>query len=203
MRRAVIALLSCLAAVVHAAEIPLTDATVVPGKRVGPIEKGMTLTGLKTLLGGDKVKAADLPGPEGSSFPGAVVFKGTDREAQIVFNPEGDEREIVEIRILGKGWKLPDGLAKGATVEAVEKANGKPFKVSGFDWDYGGYAHLKGGKLEDKLSIRFSSGDKALDPSLIGDREIPSTDAKLRKSGVKVSEISVIFLLEKPKPESP
>ncbi|BCU76117.1 hypothetical protein [Luteolibacter sp. LG18] len=201
LRRLFLAFAGCAA--LHAAEIPLTDATVVPGERVGPIEKGMTLFGLKTLLGADKFKSVDLPGAEGETIPGAIVFKGTDREIQVVFNPEGDEKEIVEVRIVGKGWKFPDGLARGMTVEQVEKVNGKPYKVSGFDWDYGGYADFTGGKLAGKVSVRFNHGDKELDKSLIGDRSLSSTDKKLREAKVTATEISVIFPLEKTPPAKP
>jgi len=201
LRHLFLALVGCAA--LHAAEIPLTDATVVPGERVGPIEKGMTLFGLKTLFGADKLKFVDLPGAEGETIPGAIAYKGTDREVQVVFNPEGDEKEIIEVRIVGKGWKFPDGLAKNMTVEQVEKANGKPYKVSGFDWDYGGYADFKGGKLDGKVSVRFSHGSKELDKSLIGDRSIPSTDKKLRDAKVTAAEISVIFPLKTPAPAKP
>ncbi|MFD0893326.1 hypothetical protein KBB96_18025 [Luteolibacter ambystomatis] len=201
LRHLFLALIGCAA--LHAAEIPLTDATVVPGERVGPIEKGMTLFGLKTLFGADKLKYVDLPGAEGETTPGAIAFKGTDREVQVVFNPDGDEKEIIEVRIVGKGWKFPDGLAKGASVAQVEKANGKPYKVSGFDWDYGGYADFTGGKLAGKVSVRFSHGSKELDKSLIGDRSIPSSDKKLRAAEVTAAEISVIFLLKTPAPEKP
>src|SRR5262249_17585108 len=35
-------------------------------------------------------------------------------------------------------WTAPHGLKLGMALEDVEKANGKPFKLSGFGWDYGG-----------------------------------------------------------------
>ncbi|MGC4015669.1 MAG: hypothetical protein QM755_14275 [Luteolibacter sp.] len=201
LRRLFFVLFGC--ATLHAAEIPLTDATVVPGERVGPIEKGMTLFGLKTLFGADKLKFVDLPGAEGETTPGAIAFKGSDREVQVVFNPEGDEKEIVEVRIIGKGWKFPDGLAKGMTVEQVEKVNGKPYKVSGFDWDYGGYADFTGGKLDGKVSVRFNHRAKDLDKSLTGEKSISSTDKKLREAKVTADEISVIFPLKPSVPQKP
>ncbi len=172
------------------AEIPLDDSTIVVGERVGPIEKGMTLFGLKTMFGGGKVKAVKIPGAEGEEIDGVRLFGGTDREIEIIFNPEGDEKEIWDVRIIGKGWKFANGLTPKMSIAELEKINGKPYLVSGFDWDYGGWANFEGGKLEGKVSIRFSpEGD--VDQSLSGDKQIPSTNKKLRAAKVSMTDISV------------
>ncbi|HEY1082949.1 MAG TPA: hypothetical protein VGE29_11830 [Prosthecobacter sp.] len=175
----------------QAEEIPTTDTTIIPGVRVGPIEKGMTLFGLKTVYGGGTVKAADIEVGEGSTEPGAKLFAGTDRELEILFNPEGDEREVWDVRIIGKAWKFQNGLKLGQRLEEVEKINGKPFKVLGFGWDYGGYANFEGGKLEGKVSIRFGPTAKEVSDDLSGDKEILSTDKKLRAAKVVVETISI------------
>ena len=80
IRRLFIALLSASSLSLTAAEIPPDDNTIILGERVGPIEKGMTLFGLKTLFGGGKVKPVKIPGPEGSELDGVRLFAGTDRE---------------------------------------------------------------------------------------------------------------------------
>lgn len=172
------------------AEIPLDDSTIIVGERVGPIEKGMTLFGLKTMFGGGKVKAVKIPGAEGEEIDGARLFGGTEREIEILFNPEGDEKEIWDVRIIGKGWKFANGLTKKMSIAEIEKVNGKPYQVNGFGWDYGGWANFEGGKLEGKVSIRFSpEGD--VDDSLSGDKQIPSTNKKLRAAKVSMTDISV------------
>lgn len=177
-----------------AADIPLDDSTIVPGVRVGPVEKGMTLFGLKTLFGGGKVKPAEIPGPEGTTLEGARLFEGTDKELEIIFNPEGAEKEIWDIRIIGKVWKFDNGLKLGMTVEELEKINGRAFTISGFGWDYGGYANFEGGKLAGKVTIRLDPPEAAVIPeALSGDRAIPSSDKKLRALKAKAGEISVIF----------
>jgi len=184
----------CLASVfsLRAAEIPLDDSTIVLGERVGPIEKGMTLFGLKTLLGASKVKPVKLPGPEGTELDGVKLFAGTDRELEILFDEESQEKEISDVRIIGKGWKFTNGLKLGMSIAEVEKVNGKPYEVSGFDWDYGGYANFEGGKMEAKASVRFSPTGE-INKSLSGDKQIPSTDKKLRAAKVTVTEISVFL----------
>lgn len=185
-------LLLLTVAVLPAAEISPDDTTIVIGERVGPIEKGMTLFGLKTLLGGGKVKAADIEVGEGETLPGAKLFEGTDKELEILFNPVGDEKEVWDIRIIGKAWKFENGLKLGMSLEAVEKINGGPFIILGFGWDYGGFANLEGGKLAGKVSLRFEPGENT-DESLSGDQEIPTTNAKLRASKPKVESITVVF----------
>ena len=177
----------------RAEEIPADDLTIVPNVRVGPIEKGMTLFGLKTVYGGGKVKAAKLDGAEGETIDGAKLFEGTDRELQIIFNPEGDEREVFDIRIIGKAWKFTNGLKIGLTMTEVEKINGKPFQMAGFNWDYGGYGNFDGGKLEGVVSVRFDPGEKDVDDSLSGDRQISTSDKKLRALNPKVSDLTVSF----------
>ena len=76
-----------------ASEIPLDDATIVLGERVGPIEKGMTLFGLKTLLGAGKVKPTKIPGPEGTELEGVRLFTGTERELEILLDEESQEKD--------------------------------------------------------------------------------------------------------------
>jgi hypothetical protein len=174
------------------AEIPLDDLTIIPGERVGPIQKGTTLFGLKTLFGGGKIKAADIYVGEGNTEPGAKLFEGTDKELEILFNQEGDEREIFDIRIIGKAWKFKNGLRLGQSLEEVEKINGKAYAIWGFGWDYGGYANFEGGTLEGKVSLRFGvKGDTH--SSITGDQLVPTTNKKLRAAKPVVEQISVMF----------
>lgn len=174
-------------------EISLDDLTVVPGERVGPIEKGMTLFGLKTLFGGGAVKAADLDVGEGDTEPGARLFEGTDKELEILFNQEGDEREIVSIRIRSKAWKSKQGLRIGLPMEEVEKINGKPFAIWGFSWDFGGFASFEGGgALQGGVVLRFGiKGDPH--ESIVGDQLIPTTHKRLRAARPEILEMSVVF----------
>jgi hypothetical protein len=176
----------------QAAEFSLDDDTIILGKRVGPIVKGMTSADLKTLLG-KKVKLSKLDGPEGTVIEGAKAFEGTDRELEIMFNPESKRKEISDIVIVGKAWKFENGLKLGLTMTAIEKINGGPYKMNGFGWDYGGFADFEGGKLAGMVSVRFDSGDADLPDSLSGDRQIATTDKKLRALNPKASHISVFF----------
>ena len=111
----------------------------------------------------------------------------------MIFNPEGNEKEITDIRILGKAWKFENGLRSGMSLSEVEKVNGKPFQIMGFNWDYGGYANFEGGKLAGTLSLRFDPGDSDVPDEISGDRQIPTTNKKLKALNPKVGEITVFF----------
>jgi hypothetical protein len=189
--RTLLCLLAVFATIIaHADEFDPKDNTIVLGERVGLIKPGMKFTDLERAYGKGSIKAMELDGPEGTTIPGAKLFAGTDRELEIIFDEE--KKTVADIRIVGKAWAFANGLKLGLSIAEVEKINGKPFQLSGFDWDYGGYANFEGGMLAEKVSVRFEPGGKS-DPSLSGDKQIPSTNKKLRASGAKVSEISVLM----------
>ena len=178
---------SCLAA-----DAP-NDTTIVIGERVGAITPKMTLLGLKTIYG-KNMKPAQLDGPEGTTLDGVKLFTGTDKELEIILEQVGDEKIVSAVSIIGKAWTFSNGLRADMTLEEVEKLNGKPFTISGFDWDYGGYANFEGGKLEAGVSIRFEPTTENRSEKLSGDVQIRSDDKALRAAKPKISgSISVMF----------
>ena len=65
------------------------------------------------------------------------------------------QRWMAKLELFLRGYSFGDGI------EAVEKANGGPFAVSGFEWDYGGFVtDWKGGKLKEAggcaTTVRFA-----------------------------------------------
>lgn len=194
-------LLSCLlllltaTACLHADEFDPADNTIILGQRVGLIKPGMSSADLERAYGKKNLKLMELPGPEGSTFPGAKLFEGTDRELEIAWNPEKEDKKIVsEVIIIGKAWKFENGLKEGLGLAEVEKINGKPFKVAGFGWDYGGYANFEGGKLEGKISIRFDIKSDDYPDSVSGDRMLPSSHKALRALKPFVAERISVFM---------
>ena len=182
-------------AVLHADEFDPADNTIVLGKRVGLIKPNMTATDIERAYGKKNLKMEQLPGPEGETFAGAKLFEGTDRELEIVWDPENEDKKIVfDVRIIGTAWKFENGLKAGMTIEEVEKINGKPFKIAGFSWDYGGYANFEGGKLEGKVSIRFNPSTEEIPDYLQGDKQLSSTDKKLRAVKPTVEEMITVFM---------
>lgn len=191
-------ILACLllfTAFLHADEFDPKDNTIVLGKRVGLIKPGMTVTDIERAYGKQNLKLQKIPGAEGEEIDGAKLFAGTDRELEIVWDPDNDKKLVVfDIRVLGKDWKFENGLKSGMTVEEVEKINGKPFKIAGFEWDYGGYANFEGGKLAGKVSIRFSPTTENVPEYLMGDKQLSSADKKLRAAKPLVDEGISVFM---------
>lgn len=183
------------ATVLHADEFDPADNTIVLGKRVGLIKPNMTAADIERAYGKKNLKMEQLPGPEGETFAGAKLFEGTKRELEIIWDPDKEEKKIVfDVRIIGTAWKFENGLEVGMTIAEVEKINGKPFKIAGFSWDYGGYANFKGGKLAGKVSLRFNPSTDEIPDYLQGDKELSSTDKKLRAVKPVVEEMITVFM---------
>ena len=176
----------------HAAQGAEPDHSIELGKRVGAVTRKTDLAQLQTAYGPEKVKSADLPGVEGETIKGAIVLGGTDHEMHVIWHPEKPGKEAFHVDLVGKAWKLEGGVKLGATLEEVEKANGGPFKVYGFGWDMGGFAVFEKGKLDGKVMVRFvSTGPESED--ILGDRQIPSNNAKLRAAKPVVEKLSVFL----------
>ena len=198
MNRRMNRILACLllfTAFLHADEFDPKDNTIVLGKRVGLIKPGMTATDIERAYGKQNLKLQKIPGAEGEEIDGAKLFADTDRELEIVWDPDNDKKKVVfDIRVFGKAWKFDNGLKSGMTVEEVEKINGKPFKIAGFEWDYGGYANFEGGKLAGKVSIRFNPSTENVPEYLSGDKQLSSSDKQLRAAKTLVEEGISVFM---------
>lgn len=191
----ILACLLLLCAFVHADESDPKDNTIVLGKRVGLIKPGMSSADIEKAYGKDNLKQQKIPGAEGEEIDGAKLFAETDRELEIVWDPDNEKKKIVfDIRVIGKAWKFENGLKSGMTVEEVEKINGKPFKIAGFEWDYGGYANFEGGKLAGKVSIRFNPSVESIPAYLSGDKQLSSSDKQLRAAKPVVEEGISVFM---------
>lgn len=175
-----------------AEEIRPSDVLVVPGKRIGLITPGMSAVDLEKAYGAENVKRGDLDGPEGTTIPGARLFAGTDRELEVIWDESGKRVELV--RIIGSAWTFENGLKAGMSVEEVEKINGKPFKIFGWGWDYGGSALIEEGELAGKVMLSFDPGDAEIPDGLVGDVELSSTDPKVRALKPVVSPNLSLFL---------
>jgi hypothetical protein len=92
-------------------------------------------------------------------------------------------------------WTAPKGLRLGLTLEALEKLNKKPFKLSGFDdndvasvvdWNGGELASLPGGC---KAGVSVHAGAKTADSELPAKDQYSSDDPAMRALKPTVSEI--------------
>ena len=193
MRKLFVALLGLTLGITNADVPTAADNTAVPGKRVGAITAYSSLATLKALYGSANVQSCKVPGAEGETLDGAKLLTGTDRALEIIWVPEAVERRIEAVRLIGKAWTLDNGVRLGLTIEETEKINGKPFKVSGFGWDYGGYASFTDGLLGKGVSVRFSPTEAEYSGSISGEKQIPSSDTTLRAAHPLVAELTITF----------
>jgi hypothetical protein len=161
----------------------------------GPFARDADEAELIKAFGAGNVQRARIEIGEGEKAAGAVLFpKDRKRRLELIWR-DGKKRRgpgTIYVRA-GSAWTVagPAGerLAIGSTLAAVEAANGKPFSILGFDWDYSGTAaDWQGGKLAKafggcKLTIRFGypkgADAKALD-RLLGDKEFSSSNPDMR-----------------------
>ena len=168
----------------------------------GPFAKDSDHARIVKTFGAANVKFMKIPGPEGSELQATVVYeKDAKRRLDITWINEKARRiPNVIVREEGSTWKTADGIGLETPLVEIEKLNGKPFKLSGFEWDMGGYVmDLQGGALAKRaggcrLGLRFAPGPKAPESALTkvaGDRTFASTDPNMRAARPVVSEISL------------
>jgi hypothetical protein len=122
------------------AQEPPSDWLIVPGERVGPITATTSEAMLETLFGARHVEQVDVYLGEGFTEPGAVVYPGTPmRKIEIVWRDTA-RAGVKEVRLTGDSsiWETAEGISLGSTLKEIERLNGYPFRLLGFDWDYGG-----------------------------------------------------------------
>jgi hypothetical protein len=145
------------------------------------------------------VEHGEVAGAGGSKLNATILFpKDPKRHLEVLWNNEAARSDTSLIVITGQStWTGPKGLKLGLTLAALEKLNGKPFKLSGFDqpegsavidWQGGALASLPGGC---KVGIKLAADRKAAADVLAaaGGKEFTSDDAKIRAAKPTVAEI--------------
>ena len=141
-----------------------------------------------------------ITGAEGMEEKGVALYGNDPRRRVEVFFYDEAMTQVSTVLVRGDSqWSGPKGLHLGSSIADVEAANEKPFKLGGFDWDYGGYVtdlnHGKLAKIKGKctLSIRFGipeNGGSVAD-SITGERALVSTDPAVVAANPVVQELSV------------
>ena len=198
MRIAFAALL-LIASPALAENAPVSEGSITCSSPVSPDNSAKSLM----LRYGQEAVIEDLPGAEGETHKGLVLFpKAMDRRVEVWFIDDSLNRVAgLTLRdpVKISRWSVA-GITIGSSLAEVQKANGKPFLILGFDWDYAGLiADWKGGVFAQalsggcKLSLSFSTD--ALTPgNFQGEAvKISSDNRTLVKLRPVVSEISVMF----------
>lgn len=109
---------------------------------------------------------------EGFYEPATVLFADNpERRAELIWQTSATGSVPRLLRVTGEKslWRTPQGLTVGLELAVVERLNRRPFRLSGFGWDYGGTTiSWSGGVLTRselppcRVWARFSTSDDPL-----------------------------------------
>ena len=181
----------------HAAPKPAAAAHMVACS--GAFAKDSNHLKLAQAFQAKNVEYGEVAGAGGTKLNASILFpKDPKRHLEVLWNDEAARSDTSLIVITGQStWTGPKGLRLGLTLAALEKLNGKPFKLSGFDqpdgsavidWQGGALASLPGGC---KVGIKLAPDHKAAADALAAaaGKEFVSNDAKIRAVKPTVAEI--------------
>jgi hypothetical protein len=148
------------------------------------------------------VTATQVDAASGAKAMASVLFAKDPKERLEVWWSNPAKRSDTHLIVINgqSDWTAPRELRLGLSLPDLEKLNGKPFKLSGFDknnlatlsdWNGGDLGALPGGcKVGVSLRAALSATAATLS-ALPADREFSSSDAAWRAANPTVSEILV------------
>jgi hypothetical protein len=169
----------------------------------GPFAPASTHAKLAAAFGAPNVSFTDVDGPDGASIMATVLYpKDAKRRLEVWWEDQNARSGVHLIVINGRsGWLAPKGIKLGLQLAAVEKLNGKPFKITPFnkdggqvtDWQEGTLAQLPGGcKVGVRLVPDPKTSPEARKAVATG-REFASSDAAVRALKPTIAEIILGF----------
>lgn len=183
---------------------PARTQPLAPIACTGPFARDADEAALIRAFGKDNVRRARIEVGEGEKQQGAIIFPGDGkRRIELIWQDGAKRRHPASIYIRegsNQSVEGPDGtrIAIGTSLATVEQANGGPFAILGFGWDYAGTAtDWRGGKLTKaggacRLLLRFhdtQGADGAALDRVSGDSEFASSDADIKAVKPVVGEI--------------
>ena len=166
------------------------DRNIIPNESVGLITSSTTKSALNKLYDKGNIRET-IKGTE-------VIFDNTADNITIEWNDGNLTPKIIRIKNLNSNWKTKEGVGIGSTIKEVEKANGKPFTIYGYEIDVylaGTVKNWNSGNLQG-LNLQFKITKEIpveVYMEMIGDRGILYNNPLLEKAGLQVENITVEF----------
>jgi hypothetical protein len=195
------------------ATVNADDFLIIPGQKVGKINTDSDEKSLIDAYGPANVTPHDtIYTVEGQYEIGTTLFKNTPDEAAILWkdNVKQARPDAVKMNLnldqpnRKSRWVTDTGVRLGLTIKEIQKINGKPFKLYGFSWDYGGaVTDWQKGKLQPNgpqtfITMTFGYGE--LSPSLetvagtvSGEGEFLSSNPAMQQLNPVVQQVFVRF----------
>jgi len=169
----------------------------------GPFAKDTSHAKLLTAFGAANVTDQQIEGAEGSTEQATVLFANDPtRRIEVIWGNAKARAKPASVMIKSPStWTGPEGIHTGMAIADVAQHNGQPFKINGFEWDYGGYAVSLKGKLASLpggcgVTLRFSPGVELSGKtfrSIIGDKQVRSDNAVLLSARPALAEWSMVY----------
>lgn len=165
----------------------------------GAFAKDASHAKLVAAFGAKSVTFKEVDAAEGSKEKATVLFDDDPTRRIVVYwHDDKNRARPSTISVSAPSlWVGPGGIGNGMKLSDVEKKNGKPFKLAGFDWGGGGFVRELDGKLKPtaggcNLIIRFEPGIANPLPAryaeITGDKTVVSSNKLLRRTRAQVSE---------------
>ena len=159
---------------------------------------------LAQAYGVHNVDFTEVAGDDGSTLMASVLFPSDPKRRLEVLWDDDTERAGTRMIVIGNQstWTAQKGVHLGLPLAAMEKLNGKPFKLMGFekggmaivsDWNGGALGLLTDGC---KMGVQFKPDPKAPAGALeavSSDKEFASSDPAIRAAKPIVGEIIVAY----------
>jgi len=171
----------------------------------GPFGRNGSHAGLVKAFGNNNVAYQEVGDGQDKKIKASVLYPN-DPKARLEFTWRDEKARRRPTRIRAKdqsAWASANGIRIGTALAEIEKMNGKPFKLSGVDWDYGGrVTDWRGGALGKPqpggcvLGIEFVHPEDAAEENLTkvsGDREFLSDDADMRAVEPYVAVVTLSY----------
>ena len=165
---------------------------------------------LRRYFGPPQVSRQMIDVGEGELEDGSVIYPNTPRLTILVLWKDSiGRRHPSSVRLrMGSTQVIYEGISIGTTLKALERLNGRPFQLTGFDFDYSGtVTSWLGGRLETiggpacEIKVRLSP-DLPKSPSreqlaagkaTEGDRDFRSSDTNMQLLNPRVYEVLLIY----------
>jgi len=167
----------------------------------GAFAKNSSHIRLAQIFGTQNLTFTEVDGQQNSKIPASVLYpKDAKRHLEVLWSNETSRSGTRLIVINGQStWTGPKGLRLGLPIAALEKLNGKPFQLAGFDQDNAGSVlDWQSGALEKvpgecKVGLRLAPDAKASDEarSAAAGATLMSNDAAVRAVKPTVAEILI------------
>ncbi len=164
------------AAALFAADVWICDG----GAGKSWINKGTTRAEIEALVGAENLKDEEENFMESEeTFVVTTLFPDDKaRRATIHWMNDDATQGVARLDLYGKKWRTSDGLYAGASLAEVEKINGGPFELMGFEWDMAGMATTESAGID--FVVPKANRTRPEYEKVVGDGEFKSTDPNMR-----------------------